>query len=146
MWNDAYLEGKILSADPVELVRVLYEAALDRVGEARKCLAGRDIAGRSAAISKAMDILIELAASLNHEKGGAISRNLAELYSYMQIRLVDANVKQADQPLAETQELLATLLEGWQGAQRKTSEAEGPWAAPFAQPAMIASENRGWTL
>ena len=33
---DAYLESKIFSADPVELVQILYRGALEAVGSARR--------------------------------------------------------------------------------------------------------------
>jgi flagellar protein FliS len=164
MWNDAYLESKILSADPMELVQMLYQAALDRTCEARDRLARGDITGRSASVSKAMAIISELTASLNHEAGGEISRNLAELYDYMLKRLLDANFKQIDGPLAETEQLLRTLLEGWRGARQQVvsqpanvsdraaqDDADSiagnasPWAIGFGQEP-TASATRGWSL
>ena len=72
--HDAYLEGRILSADPLELIRLLYQGAATRCGEARRPLADGDIAGRSRAITKACDILAELMNSLDRERGGEISR------------------------------------------------------------------------
>jgi flagellar protein FliS len=112
--HDAYLESRILAADPVELVRILYRTAMDQVREARVHLANGDIAARSRAISKALAALLELSSSLNHETGGDLSRRLAELYDYMQQRLIQANFEQAEEPLNETAGLLATLLEAWQ--------------------------------
>ena len=86
--TSAYFESRILSADPIELIQILYEGALGAVDEARSNLARRNIAGRSAAIGKAVAILSELSSSLDHETGGEISRTLAELYDYMQRRLL----------------------------------------------------------
>jgi flagellin-specific chaperone FliS len=57
--QDSYLEQEILSADGIELIRILYRAALDSVDRARACLAQGDIAGRSKAISKTVAILAE---------------------------------------------------------------------------------------
>lgn len=113
-WNDAYLESKVYSADPVELVRMLYAAALNSTRSAREHLAAGQIAPRSAAISKVLAILGELDGALNHEVGGTVSQRLAQLYAYMRQRLFEANLRQADAPLAETEALLATLLEAWQ--------------------------------
>ncbi len=62
MVGKAYLETKILSASPVELIHLLYEGATESVKEARRHLAAGDIASRSAAISKSMEILISYAA------------------------------------------------------------------------------------
>ncbi len=129
--REAYLESKILSADPLELIRILYQAALEAVAQARRCLAEGDIPGRSRQISRAHGILTELALSINHEAGGSLSRSLAELYDYMQRRLIEAHVQQSEQPLAEVAELLGTLLEGWREC-RPEAEPLGPAAqAPY---------------
>ena len=58
--HDAYLEGRILSADPLELVRLLYQGCSDAVRDARRRLADGDIAGRSQAVTRAYEILAEL--------------------------------------------------------------------------------------
>lgn len=118
-----YLENEVLNADPVKLVSILYRAAIDAAGAARRHLAAGDIRERSRQIVKAWRIVHELMRSLDRQQGGAIGRDLAELYGYIQQRLLDANAQQADAPLAEVQELLSTLLEGW-------STIPAPQAAP----------------
>src|SRR5512140_3334719 len=100
MNTDAYLESKVLSADAVGLVDLLYESALDSVRDAREHLTARDIAARSKAICKALDIVDLLDASLDHQAGGDISRNLARLYAYIRQRLIEANLSQTEEPLA----------------------------------------------
>lgn len=110
---DAYLESKILSASPVELIGILYGAALDSVREARNCLSAGRIAPRSRAITRAIAILSELGCSLDHAKGGDLSRTLAELYDYMERRLIVANHEQSDMPLAEVLGLLEKLSDAW---------------------------------
>ena len=107
-------DSEILSAGPLELVEMLYKGAIQFIDDARGHLRAGEIRERSNAISKASAILAELAQSLDHEKGGEISKNLTELYDYMQRQMVKANIEQIDAPLAEIGKLLATLLEGWQ--------------------------------
>ncbi|SRR5581483_7886648 len=119
---NAYVESRVLSADPLELVQLLYQGALNAVREARACLSQRDIAGRSAAISRAIDILSELTASLDHEKGGELSQNLARLYDYIGRLLLDANFRQIDEPMAESLGLLATLAEAWEQIRSASAE------------------------
>ncbi len=63
MWEnaqDAYLEQRVLSADPLELVRLLYQAAIAAVRDARRALSAGEIAARSRSISKACGIVLEL--------------------------------------------------------------------------------------
>ena len=152
MWrdaHDAYLESRIGSANPIELVRLLYQGATGAVRDARKHLAARDIAARSRAISRAYAILTELTVSLDHRAGGDLSLRLASLYGYMQRRLLEANFQQADPPLGEVLGLLATLGEAWDGiqnaAERPQEAAADPWtqAPPEAEPACVSS---GWSL
>jgi flagellar protein FliS len=135
--NNTYLEQKILSADPVELIQLLYQGAVNAVMQARTHLAGGDIAARSAAISKCMNILGELQASLNLAEGGEISLNLGRLYEYMQIRLLNANLQQADGPLAEVQQLLEGLADAWRNV--KNQETAQTFEAEPEVPSMPAA-------
>jgi flagellar protein FliS len=108
-----YLEAEVLGASPVKLVEILYRAALEAVGDARRHLANGDIRARSRSITKASAIVNELMQSLDHARGGVISRGLVELYAYIQTRLIDANTRQIDPPLAEVEQLLGVLQEAW---------------------------------
>jgi flagellar protein FliS len=76
-------------------------------------LAAGDIVARSRAVCRGIGAISELDGSLNHAEGGAISRNLAELYQYLRQRLTEANMRQNDAPLAEVESLLTTLSEAW---------------------------------
>jgi len=80
MSSSAYLESRILSADPIELVHILYEHAILAVRDARIHLGAEDIPARSKAVSKAIAIIGELDASLDHKNGGALSQEFARLY------------------------------------------------------------------
>ena len=118
--HDKYREGEILSADPLQLVELLYRAAIQSITDARGYLRAGQIRKRSDAISKACAIVNELMQSLDHDKGGEISKNLAELYDYMLRQLLKANMEQIEAPLAEVNQLLGTLLEGWQACSAAT--------------------------
>lgn len=129
MVKDPFLEHRVSTADPIELIGMLYEHALHTTREARLSLASRNIPARAAAISRTVSILGELEGSLDHSAGGSLSRNLATLYQYMRKRLTQANLEQEDAPLAEVESLLKTLSEGWSTI-RPARAAEQP-----AQPA-----------
>ena len=127
--HQSYLEHKVLSATPAELVRIVYQTALEAIREAREALSQGDIRRRSAAISKALSAVSELVACLNHENGGSLSRNLAGLYGYMQQQLVRANIEQSDGPLAEVGRLLSALAEAWEGVCASASMGQVPRAS-----------------
>lgn len=127
MYN-SYLEAEVLTADPVKLVKMLYHGALDATTSARAHLLAGDIRARSKSVTKAHSILIELSNSLDLSQGEAIGANLARLYEYMQIRLLDANREQRDEPLAEVERLLKTLLEAWENCASERAEFQSPAA------------------
>jgi flagellar protein FliS len=110
---NTYEENRILNASPVGLVRILYAAATRAVQNARQHLRAGDIAGRSREITKAQEILLELATSVDPSKAPEFSERLLALYDYMQTCLVKANVEQKEGPLGEVAELLDTLQEAW---------------------------------
>jgi flagellar protein FliS len=152
MWQsvqESYIESRILTASPIELVAMLYDGAIAAVLDARRKLADGDIAARSRAITKACEILIELTQGLDHARGGDISLRLAQLYDYIQQRLIEANIQQKDAPLSEALKLLSTLAESWHTLRDR--EVHTRAAAPA--PAWVASEpaepvlaGRDWSL
>lgn len=152
MWqnaHDAYLESRILSADPIELVNLLYQACTGAVREARCHLANGEISARSRSITKACEIVIELTTSLDHSHGGEISQRLAQLYDYMLRRLTEANMQQSDAPLAEVLGLLSTLSEAWEGLKRNTQPAAvtaNPWAQALPQESAPVCAAQGWSF
>lgn len=141
--STAYLESRILSADPVELVNILYEHAVLNTAQARECLAQRDIVGRTAKIGRVISILGELDGSLDHSAGGEISKNLARLYQYMRERLLMGNLRQQDEPLAEVEQLLTTLAEGWDSVSR---ERRGADVKTAQEPAASAWHAGAWQM
>jgi flagellar protein FliS len=109
-----YLEATILSAEPIELVRILYRTAIESVRDARIHFASGDIGGRARAISKALAILMELGFCVKADADPRLARNLVELYDFMQRRLLTANLEQTDAPLAEVADLLDNLSTAWE--------------------------------
>lgn len=113
---EKYLETEVLGAGPVDLVKILYRAAIESVAAARRDLRAGAIRERSRQITRSQEILHELLRSLDRERGGEIARSLSSLYAYMIDRLIEANAKQIEPPLEEVERLLSTLIEAWSSA------------------------------
>jgi flagellar protein FliS len=109
----SYLETEVLNADGPRLVEILYRSAITAVGAARGHLAAGAIRERSQQITKALSIVYALISALDHGIGGEIAWRLNGLYSYIAERLIEANAKQIDAPLAEAEILLGVLMEAW---------------------------------
>ncbi|HUB77920.1 MAG TPA: flagellar export chaperone FliS [Bryobacteraceae bacterium] len=148
MWRNVYVDTRVLSADPLELVHILYEHTLTMVGDARRFLAEGNIAARGHSISRAIAAIDELNCSLDRDAGGSIASNLGALYQYMRSRLLTANIRQEDAPLAEVESLLRTLGEAWnairpaaQAESRDSSEPQRALAFAAGEPEFAG---QGW--
>ncbi|MFB3826429.1 MAG: flagellar export chaperone FliS [Bryobacteraceae bacterium] len=140
--NEAYLEAQVMSASPLELVKILYGAAAAAVRDARRHLASGDVLARSREISRAMNIMAELGGALDRNAGGEFAGRLAELYGYIGVRLMDAHVRQRDEPLAEVLALLTTLRQGWDGLERPAETPRLPLAASAGE---AGAASHSWT-
>jgi flagellar protein FliS len=87
----AYLSTHIATTDQGQLLLMLYDGALKFLAQAREKILARDMAGKGMLISRAIDIVNELASSLNMEKGGNLADNLNNLYFLCTARLLQAN-------------------------------------------------------
>ncbi len=129
MYSDAlttYQEAAIYSADPKELTRMLYEAALDAVRDARSCLDRGDILARGRKVAKAINILDELASSLDFDSSPVLSRKLVTLYAYLRQQLTKAHAHRTRAEYIEAERILGTMLEGWRGVCDKLSGSGDP--------------------
>jgi flagellar protein FliS len=116
-----YLENEVLTAEPLKLVVLLYQGALDSIAAARWAREAGNRPAYSKSVSKALAIVWELNRSLDMNAGGDVSAQLARLYSYIRNRLLDAN-----RSFAETERLLSTLLEAWRQCEPKEAPGRGP--------------------
>jgi flagellar secretion chaperone FliS len=138
-----YREVAVNTANPLQLVVMLYDAAICSLKEARAHIDRKDIAGRSHSINKCISIISELQSCLNLKAGGEIAGSLNRLYTYMKKRIFCANVEQSSQPLAEIEDLLENLRSAWSEVaaqnpgianQAASSPLNNRGMAPIAQP------------
>ncbi len=109
------LESGLSTADPHKLVLMLYQGALLAIASAKNQMLRGEIAAKGASISKAIMIIDEgLKASLNMQAGGALAQNLADLYDYMNQRLLQANLNNDPAILDEISKLLSELKSAWE--------------------------------
>lgn len=113
-----YQRNAILTASPEKLIKLLYDGALKHLEKGRAGLADQKTA-RSAevglALSRAMGILGELRASLDHAAGGKIAADLDRLYEYGLDQLSQANLTRTPDGVINTLQVMRTLKEGWDG-------------------------------
>jgi flagellar protein FliS len=103
----------ISGADPHRLIVMLMQGVIEKVAAAKGYLAQGNRAEKAQQISWAISILGGLRMSLDKEKGGEIAENLDNLYSYMEEKLLQANINDDAQLLEEVSSLMKTILSGW---------------------------------
>ena len=113
-----YQRNAVMTASPEKLVKMLYDGAIKNLEKSRVGLADTATARSpevGQALSKAMGIIGELRASLDHAAGGDISRNLDQLYEFALDQLSQANLQRTPAGVNNTLEVMRTLKEGWDG-------------------------------
>lgn len=108
------LEGEVTTASPHRLIQMLFEGALSQLMRAADAFDRADIPSRGQAVSRAIDIVEALRASLDPTTGDLASQ-LDSLYEYCTFRLLDASRYQDKDILLEVMRLLQTLKSGWDG-------------------------------
>ena len=101
------------TADPHQLIVMLFDGALERIAIAKGAIDRNDIELKGSRIGSAIDIIDGLKASLDMDKGGDIAANLTDLYSYMQRRLLEANVESSISHLNEVAGLINEVKSAW---------------------------------
>lgn len=133
---DQYLESRVLSASPIELVRLMYRGALDATGAARQHLLAGDIPARTRSLNKASALVTELVTSLQSPQdhaGQALEQNLRRLYDYVLYQIAQAAIEQSPAPLEKADAVLRSLLEGWENVDAAPVETdESSYAAAIS--------------
>lgn len=117
-----YREIHLASSSPEETVLMLYEGAIKFLKEAVREIARENITAKVRLVDKVEKIIEYLLSCLDMEKGREIAGNLQGLYSYMLVRLTEANLYNDVAKLEEIAKLLDTLREGWASISRKRGD------------------------
>jgi flagellar protein FliS len=117
-----YREVAVKTANPVQLIVILYDAAICSLQEAREHIENKNIEARSHSVNKCISIISELQSNLDLKIGGDIASSLNRLYNYMKTRIFTAHIQQTSQPLEEIESLLQNLRSAWRTLAEKTPE------------------------
>ena len=107
--NDVLIDD----ASPHQLITMLLDGAIERVTSAVGAMERGEIGATGESVGKAISIVDNLRVSLDQQKGGQISENLASLYEYMTRRLLEANATKDTAMLAEVASLLKEIKVAW---------------------------------
>jgi len=135
------LESRVLGANPVGLIVMLYDAAIEAIDRAIALDQAGDQVQRGKLVGRACSLITEgLRVCLNKREGGAIAEQLDQLYDYMTRTLLSASSRRDLDGLRGVRSLLADLREAWHSIEPPTAAPSQPGmpaaAAPGASPGL----------
>ena len=108
------VETSVSNASPHQLIKLLLDGYFEAIAQARGAMQSKDVALKTKAITRAMRIVDEgLNASLDTRVGGELAKNLSSLYSYICLRLTQANLRNDEAILDECVTLMTPVREAW---------------------------------
>ena len=108
-----YKTTQILTSDAGRIVLMLYDAAISDLEQAADLTREKKYAERAKKIERATDIVFELLASLDHDRGGEIATNLSQIYCFLALEIVRAIQKNDPDAILRCRDVLMPLREGW---------------------------------
>ncbi|MCL2792876.1 MAG: flagellar export chaperone FliS [Spirochaetaceae bacterium] len=110
-----YRETSIKTAGQGKLIVLLYDEVIKNLDKAIAVLDSetKHYDKANNAIIKAQDIITELSASLDFEKGKDIASNLFSLYVYFSRQLMTANLDKDSKPLKPVRNMMYELRAAW---------------------------------
>ena len=122
----SYRKTNITTSDPVKLVIMCYEGAIDSLKLAKEKVKEKDYEKKAKAIIKAQEIIDELLCSIDLEKGSTIAGNLSSLYKYMLRRIIHGDVNRDMSAIDEVIGMLNELLSAWREVALKSESQVQP--------------------
>ncbi|MCF7928918.1 MAG: flagellar export chaperone FliS [Spirochaetales bacterium] len=112
---NAYKETNIKTAGPGKLILMLYDEAVRQLDIALDLMEkeSKELDKVNNSLGKTQDIIAELMASLDFDKGGDIAQNLFSLYIFFNQQLMDANIHKSSDPIKKVRQMLVDLREAW---------------------------------
>ncbi|MDR2736468.1 MAG: flagellar export chaperone FliS [Gracilibacteraceae bacterium] len=108
----AYKQTAVETATPEKLVVMLYNGALRFLHKGEKGLLAGNYEEANEALSRALDIVVELNATLNMEAGD-IASNLRDLYNFYAREILAANIKRDAAYLKPVIDFFAEFTQVW---------------------------------
>lgn len=116
MYHQVGVETGVAGANPHTLTLMLLDGFINVVRLARQALRDGHTADKGRHIGHASRILDEgLKAPLDLQAGGELAANLHDLYAYLLVRLMHANLHNDATALDEVLRLIEPVREGWVG-------------------------------
>ena len=113
---DLYRRTEVMTSNRETILLMLYAGAIRALKKGIEAAEANDFAAAGPHILKTQEIVTELCATLNFEKGGELAHTLQGLYLFVLQRLVAGNIERKVEPLHVSLKILSKLNEAWEQA------------------------------
>lgn len=111
---DHYQESNVVLSSPLGLTIMLYTEFLCCLSVSKEAFLMNDDQVSNKNLSKAVEILVELAVSLDRERGGQVGFFLALLYEYITVKLLLLRREPTLERFDEIIRLITPLKQAWE--------------------------------
>lgn len=111
--KNVYKNNQVSTAPQKKLLIMLYDGAIKFLTIAEQGISEKNNEMVNTNMIKAQNIIMELSVTLDFEAGGEIAQNLYQLYDFMYVRLIRANIDKDIDAIKEVKKLLEELRDTW---------------------------------
>ncbi|WP_353683268.1 flagellar export chaperone FliS [Thermodesulfovibrio sp. 3907-1M] len=125
---DAYLQSRVMGADALELITMLYERTIVSLNIAKdSIIKGIDdpelVKKKATELNRATDIMYYLNDILDRQRGGEIAEKLSIIYTTIAGELVRANLFNDVETISKCIEILENLKAAWEDVKKQLKES-----------------------
>ena len=134
-----YQDTSVRGATPIELVVVLYDAAIEDMRRALTAMEQGDVEARAAKVSHALMVLQQLQGTLDFERGGSAARQFEQFYNLVRAKLLEAQMRRSPEVMQQQIRYMSEVRDCWMQAKRLLQpKQDGP-----ASPASVSTGDGG---
>jgi flagellar protein FliS len=112
-YRQVNVESGVLASDPHKIILMMFDGALMSIAEAKGAIERKDLAAKSTALTKAINIFCALRDSLDKESQPEISSNFENLYTYCIDTIIELSISLDQEGLDEIINFIKPLRDAW---------------------------------
>ena len=130
----AYRENAVRGATPIELVVILFDAAIDDMRRAVSAIQASDIEQRATAVRHAMLVLQQLQGTLDFEKGGQVAKQFEQFYNLIRAKLLESQLRNSPELMQQQIRFMSEVRDCWAEAEKQLKPKPSPPATMAVPP------------
>lgn len=107
------IKSDLASADPHRIIQLLMQGALEKLALGKGCIERSDWEGKSASLTRAVEIINALRDALDRDVNPELVDNLESLYEYMTVRITEASATKDISIIDQVMGLLLQIKGAW---------------------------------